>query len=378
MDWSFDRTAVRLFDGDARLAISILTFPSDIDPGGTGPVVSGRYAVIGPLGRGGYGTVYKARDTVSGDMVALKRVRIFDPLLALPISFTRENTILQTISHPNIIRLNDIVRDGDGSIYMALEYCEFDLSGLIHLHGLSTGQIQSYMGQLLSAVAAMHSQGFVHRDLKPANVFVTRAHVLKLGDFGLSKCLPRDSTVPLTQNVVTPSYRAPELLLGAQHYGFGVDVWSLGCVLFEMITGQRLFEPTASSQIGVLSSIFKVCGTPTEEDWPDIATLPGSGRIGLVKLYHSSLRETLIKALPTEFHCLIELFEEMLQLNPNRRITVQDALAHPFFRECVPLNPLPFPECHAMDIARQPIAAPVKPPDSLLKPTRTRPPLVLP
>jgi serine/threonine protein kinase len=312
-------------------------------------------------------------DINSLDLVALKRVRIFDPLMGLPVSFTREITVLQTVSHPHIVELRDIVSDSDGSVYLALEYCEFDLSGLIHGPGLSRGQIQMYMRQLLSAVSVLHSHGFVHRDLKPANVFVTRANVLKLGDFGLSKHVR--TARPLTQGVVTLLYRAPELLLDDPQYGCPVDVWSLACVFFEMITGERLFGPTGNSELGVLASILKVCGTPDEEDWPGVLELPLGGRLQMVKCYRPALRERLVSALPEEFHGTIDLFEGMLQMNPQKRITVEEALKHEFFREEVELPPLMIPECHgkeAVDVGRA-----VRLPENVVRPMRARAPPIL-
>jgi serine/threonine protein kinase len=259
---------------------------------------------------------------------------------------------------------------------MVFEYHEFDLSGLIHLHGLSLPQIQSYMGQLLAAVSSMHSLGFVHRDLKPANVFVTRANVLKLGDFGLTKYIATDTVRPLTQEVVTPSYRAPELLLGDQHYTQAVDVWSLACVFFEMITGKRLFEPSTSSPLSVLDSIFKICGTPNSESWPGIVDLSDWGRLKLLRTYRPSLRETLVRSLPAEFASVIDLLVGMLQLRPDDRITVEQALEHPFFKEYVTVPTPKMAECHALNVTQTPKMA-VRPLEVCVKARRVLAPLVL-
>jgi serine/threonine protein kinase len=97
---------------------------------------------VSGIGRGGYGTVYKALDLDSKELVALKRVQTFNPLDGLPVSFTRENTCLQSVSHPNVVSLKAVVSEGT-SVFLVLEYCEFDLSALIRRHGLSLLHIQS-------------------------------------------------------------------------------------------------------------------------------------------------------------------------------------------------------------------------------------------
>jgi serine/threonine protein kinase len=234
------------------------------------------------------------------------------------------------------------------------------------------------MGQLLSAVSALHELGFVHRDLKPANVFVTRANEVKLGDFGLARRLIAKE---LTQEVVTPCYRAPELLLGDTHYGAAVDVWSLGCVLYEMITGRLLFDRLTSreSVVGQLGSIFKICGSPTADDWPEFADLPEARFVQFVRQYPPALRDVLDETLPEQFDCVKDLIQAMLQLNPAKRISVAAALTHPFFQFCAQLPPLRFPELHASDVQRGPDVGCQPPPrgGALMKPVRAVPPPVV-
>jgi serine/threonine protein kinase len=323
-------------------------------PSELGTPTSLRYSVIAPIGRGGYGVVFKARDPETGMPVALKRVHIFDPNIGLPQSFFRERDCLNSFDHPNILCLNEIVQDpAQGAIYLVLEYCEFDLSGLIHRGRLSVPQVSAYFRQLLTAVSELHQQGIIHRDLKPANVFVTRNNTVKLGDFGLARSLNPNRCHPLTQDVVTPSYRAPELIAGAADYGTPVDIWSLGCLLYEMITTRRLFTPSTRTHIGQLDSIFKICGFPTDHTWPGFTGLPAGFLVIPATGPQPPLRDRLLGALPPEFAGFADLIEGMLRLDPAQRITIQEALEHPLLRGEFVLNDLAIEEVHAMDVTRE-------------------------
>lgn len=319
---------------------------------GVRPPADERFSVIGVVGRGGYGCVSKAVDRSDGEIVALKRVRKFTANDSVPKSFYREDQCLRdpNLASKNIVKLKEVVRDGD-ELVLVLEYCEFDLRGLIYASsGLNIAQVRSYAKQLFSAVALMHEHGYVHRDLKPANVFVTRRNVVKLGDFGLSRIVDGHSR-PLTKEVVTPSYRAPELLLGDRCYGQKVDVWSLGCVLFEMVTGTQMFATGTSCELAQLDRIFRVCGTPDYRTWPLWEQLPNADIVKGMACHSSVLDEILEATLPPQFAGAKELIASMLVLNPENRISIEDALRHPFFAKDDVLAPLMIKETHTGDIA---------------------------
>jgi len=189
------------------------------DPGGG--VLSGRYSIVSRIGSGQYGSVFKAIDKTTGDIVAVKQVKTFDPNLGLPISFYRESRSLSMFAHENIIGFHGVVED-HGSLYLVIHYCEYDLSALIKSRagrGLPFAQARCFMRQLLIGLSVMHSAGFAHRDIKPPNIFVTPSNVVKLGDFGLARDLSANRSHPLTNSVITPSYRSPEVLLKEPHYG---------------------------------------------------------------------------------------------------------------------------------------------------------------
>jgi serine/threonine protein kinase len=209
---------------------------------------------------------------------------------------------------------------------------------------------------LFLALAALHKAGFAHRDVKPENVLITPDNIVKLTDFGLARFLPTRKG-PLTNRVMTAAYRAPEVLLGDCNYTYAVDIWSLACTFYEIATGKMLF-PTARSGDSSLTSILKICGTPSLEDWPELPSLPQWELIRNGKKTSPMLSQLLRRAIRPEFEGLCDLLEEMLVLNPAKRITAEDALRHPFFCDIENYLPeklprLAFPEVHVKDGVRR-------------------------
>lgn len=353
------------------------------DPGGT-PVLDS-VDIISYVGRGCYGSVFKGRDKESNQIVALKKVNKFGQV-GLPLSYYRETTCLQNIDHENVIKLIKIlseVENGQRNMYLMMEYCDFDLHALVHggrKSGLHYSEARSYMKQILTGLSEMHRNGFVHRDLKPSNIFVTRDNVIKIGDLGLSRRLP-SANPKMTPTVATMAYRAPELLLGSTSYDTSVDMWSIGCVFYEMITGKVLFKPSPSDMFQ-LDSIFKLCGSPSEETCPSLFNLPKSSAFELFNtIYESNLSSLLDQTLPEDFLPLKDLFMQLLQLEPSKRINAFDALEHPFFSlnygDCssFSLPSLTKAEKHALDICRAPQAVRMKVQRPILRPERLLPPI---
>jgi serine/threonine protein kinase len=346
------------------------------DPGGT---LSDRFQMISQIGVGGYSRVFKAKDLRTRDIRALKEIRCRSPTLGLPLSFYRERASLSELSHPNIVSYFGVVSSttpsGDPEyLYLILEYCPYELSALINFRGypgMPVVQARCYMRQLLSALSMMHLNGFVHRDIKPANIFVTRDNVVKLGDFGLARNLDRKSNRLLSNEVITPAYRSPEVLLKDGNYGFPVDIWSLGCVFFEMATGKMLFTPRTATDAAQLVTIFAICGTPTVDDWPGLVDLPEYDAVRHFRVIPSTLTERLDRNLPTEYELLKDLITSMLILDPLQRITAEEALRHPFFDGVAEPDNLPLLSLPESQMTRD-----IKSGSHFLRQERVLPPIV--
>ncbi|XP_058084113.1 probable serine/threonine-protein kinase At1g54610 isoform X2 [Magnolia sinica] len=195
------------------------------------------------IGQGTYSNVYKARDSLTGKIVALKKVR-FDNLEPESVKFmAREILILRKLDHPNVVKLEGLVTSRMScSLYLVFEYMEHDLAGLAASPAIkfTEPQVKCYMHQLLSGLEHCHNRCVLHRDIKGSNLLLDNGGILKIADFGLASFFDPDHKQPMTSRVVTLWYRPPELLLGATDYGVGVDLWSAGCILAELLAGKPI------------------------------------------------------------------------------------------------------------------------------------------
>ncbi|XP_065007370.1 probable serine/threonine-protein kinase At1g54610 isoform X2 [Musa acuminata AAA Group] len=198
---------------------------------------------IDKIGQGTYSNVYKARDVLTGKIVALKKVR-FDNMEPESVKFmAREILILRHLDHPNVVKLEGLVTSRMScSLYLVFEYMEHDLAGLAA--SLTTKftepQVKCYMHQLLSGLEHCHNNRVLHRDIKGSNLLLDNKGLLKIADFGLATFFDPNRKHPMTSRVITLWYRPPELLLGATDYNVGVDLWSAGCILAELLSGKPI------------------------------------------------------------------------------------------------------------------------------------------
>lgn len=231
--------------------------------------VTEKYEIKKRLGKGAYGIVWKAVDRRTGETVALKK--IFDAFRNQTDAQRtfREIMFLQEFgNHPNIVKLQNILRaDNDKDIYLVFEFMDTDLHNVIKKGGILKDIHKQYiMYQLFRAVKYLHSGNVIHRDLKPSNVLLDADCTSKLADFGLARSLSQVSTMDtssslpeLTEYVATRWYRAPEILLAAKRYTKGVDMWSLGCILGEMLLGKALFPGNFSAKILIDTFVHVSC-----------------------------------------------------------------------------------------------------------------------
>ncbi|TGZ59783.1 hypothetical protein CRM22_008895 [Opisthorchis felineus] len=306
------------------------------------PHILKKFEIKKRLGKGAYGIVWKALNRKTHEIVALKK--IFDAFRNQTDAQRtfREIAYLQEFgNHPNIIKLFSVIRaNTDKDIYLVFEYMETDLHNVIKRGNLLKDVHRQFiMYQLLKATAYLHSAEVIHRDQKPSNVLLDSDCFVKLCDFGLARSLTgRDgkangsqSSIPavpaLTEYVATRWYRAPEILLACHNYTKGVDMWSLGCILGEMLSGSPLFP--GKSTLDQLERI--VAGLPkiTREDLSSFKS-----PYGLSILQNASMkpRQPLEQLFSNADKNALDLMFRMLRLNPHRRITALEALQHPYLR----------------------------------------------
>nr|XP_032807182.1 cyclin-dependent kinase 2-like isoform X2 [Petromyzon marinus] len=225
------------------------------------------------IGEGTYGVVYKARNKLTGEAVALKKIRLDTETEGVPSTAIREISLLRELNHPNIVRLLTIIHS-EKKLYLVFELLDQDLKKFMDNatpSGIPLPLVKSYLYQLLQGIAFCHSHRILHRDLKPQNLLINAEGAIKLADFGLARAFGVPQRT-YTHEVVTLWYRAPEILLGCKHYSTSVDVWSIGCIFAEMLTRRALFP--GDSEIDQLFRIFRTLGTPDEVVWPGVSQLP--------------------------------------------------------------------------------------------------------
>ncbi|KAF3493087.1 hypothetical protein DY000_02055062 [Brassica cretica] len=239
------------------------------------PFRSDAFEKLEKIGQGTYSSVFRARETETGMIVALKKVK-FDNFEPESVRFmAREILILRRLDHPNVIKLQGLVASNlSCNIHLVFEYVEHDLTGLLSSPDVSftTPQIKCYMKQLLSGLDHCHARGVMHRDIKGSNLLVNNEGVLKVADFGLANfcnASGNNKQQPLTSRVVTLWYRPPELLLGATEYGASVDLWSVGCVFAELLLKKPVLQ--GRTEVEQLHKIFKLCGSPPADYWKKLS-----------------------------------------------------------------------------------------------------------
>lgn len=294
------------------------------------------------LGQGSHTTIYYAIKKFKTDKEGVEQLHY----TGISQSACREMALCRELDNNHLTKLVEIFLERK-SIYMVYEYAEHDLLQIIHFHShpekrlIPARMIRSIIWQILDGVSYLHQNWVLHRDLKPANIMVTVDGCVKIGDLGLARKFNNMLQTLYTGDkvVVTIWYRAPELLLGARHYGPAIDLWAVGCIFAELIGLHPIFKgeeakmdskKTVPFQANQLQRILEVLGTPNPKSWPSINIFPEYDQLSKFPKYRDNL--------PVWFHTAggrdkqaLDLLYKLLTYNPIKRIDAIDALEHPYF-----------------------------------------------
>ncbi|XP_046995885.1 cyclin-dependent kinase 20-like isoform X1 [Schistocerca americana] len=311
------------------------------------------YKIEGTIGQGAHGLVLRGRHVDTGEIVAVKKVLLKRIEDGIPVTIFREIKALQEVDCENVcvnlcvvdrflyctaalvVHLLDVFPQGLGFMLVF----EFMPSGLQEMmrdfdNCLTERQIKMYMIMLLKGVAYLHKHRIMHRDLKPANLLISREGVLKIADLGLARLFGNEAIQrPYSHQVATRWYRAPELLYGARYYTESVDLWSVGCILGELLNNSPVFR--GETDIEQLAIVIHTLGTPNEEVWPGVSALPDYNKVSFKECRGIPLEQVFLEVSPEG----VDLLKKLLLYDASKRISAEKALVHQYFFT----RPLPCP-----------------------------------
>ncbi|CAJ1348812.1 unnamed protein product, partial [Effrenium voratum] len=281
-----------------------------------------RYKVFKTLGDGTYGSVLKAQNKQTNEMVAIKKMKqkyySWEECMKL-----REIASLRKLIHPNIVKLKEVIREND-ELHLVFEFMEANLYEFMksRVRAIPESKVRNIMFQTMQAMNHVHKHGYFHRDMKPENLLVS-GETVKLADFGLAREIR--ARPPFTDYVSTRWYRAPEVLLRSSIYNSPLDIWACGGIMAELYTLRPLFP--GASESDQLYKICSVLGTPTTVSWPEGFKLAAQMGYKFPQFVPTRL-ETLVPQANAEG---IQLMQAMMQWDPNRRHSATKILHHPYF-----------------------------------------------
>eukprot|EP01137_Pigoraptor_chileana_P007302 Opistho-2@52710 len=291
-----------------------------------------RYADLQYIGEGAYGMVVSALDTVMNRRVAIKKISPFEHQTYCQRTL-REIKLLTRFNHENVIAIYDFIKPKSfeecKDVYIVQELMETDLYKLLKTQALSNDHTCYFVYQILRGMKYIHSANVLHRDLKPSNLLLNTNCDLKICDFGLARVAdPGVNAGLMTEYVATRWYRAPEIMLNSKAYTKAIDVWSVGCILAEMLGNRPLFP--GKHYLNQLNLIFNVIGTPTSED---LVCIGNDKARAYIQSLPSKKRVPWSTIFPNASELALDLLDKMLTFNPENRITIDDSLAHPYLQQ---------------------------------------------
>ncbi|KAL3073883.1 hypothetical protein niasHT_035001 [Heterodera trifolii] len=297
------------------------------------------YKKIFDLGEGTYATVYLGKSLLTGKNVALKEIRL-EHEEGAPCTAIREVSLLRNLRHANIVTLHDIVYT-DRILTLVFEFVERDLREYMEeLDGMiSIANVKLFLVQLLRGLAYCHCRRILHRDLKPQNLLINRTGELKLADFGLA----RAQSVPTktySNEVVTLWYRPPDVLLGSTDYSTHIDLWGVGCILYEMLLHKPMFPGSTTDE--QLNLIFQKLGTPSPAVHADICALQAF-KNGQFRQHNAKPLLNPPRISPER----ADLLSKLLKYEGKYRISATDAMRHPMLN-CFPAQLFSLPDTESV------------------------------
>ena len=291
------------------------------------------FELLNHIEEGSYGWVSRAKDVASGEVVALKKLKMEGASThGFPVTGLREIQCLMESHHDHIVKLREIViGTALDQVYLVMDFLEHDLKTLQEdmQEPFLASEIKTIMQQLTSAVGYLHDHWILHRDLKTSNILMNNRGEVKIADFGMARYFGNPPP-QMTQLVVTLWYRAPELLLGAEEYDQAIDMWSLGCIFGELLSKEPLLQ--GKNEVAQLSKIFELCGVPSNDSWPGFKSLPNAKSLRLPPS-KQDVGSVIRARFPFLTNAGSSLLASLLSLNPIKRPRASQTLNKQYFLE---------------------------------------------
>ncbi|XP_032631605.1 cyclin-dependent kinase-like 1 [Chelonoidis abingdonii] len=285
-----------------------------------------KYEKIGKLGEGSYGVVFKCRSRDTGQIVAIKKFLESEDDPVIKKIALREIRMLKQLKHPNLVNLLEVFRR-KRKLHLVFEYCDHTVLHELDKYprGVPEHLVKSITWQTLQAVNFCHKHNCIHRDVKPENILITKHAVIKLCDFGFARILTGPSDY-YTDYVATRWYRSPELLVGDTQYGPPVDVWAIGCVFAELLSGVPLWP--GKSDVDQLYLIRRTLGDLIPRHQQVFST---NQFFSGVQIPDPENKEPLELKFPNTSYTALGLMKGCLHMDPAERLTCEQLLQYPYF-----------------------------------------------